>query len=158
VFGCIWAGGPIAPPGRAPLSTELDGTDYASSGHGLLFLHANKGITFDLEAIRRANPGCKLLRFRAAAGNTETGSEKGKAVSADLWVLVDGESRFRRRGVNGSHGAYQVVIPICENDRFLTLVGTDAGNGVTYDWTMFGDPRLELATDKTGTMSEAEGH
>ena len=46
-----------------PLSTaELSGTDYDSPGHAMIELHANKGITFDLEAIRRANPG-----WRAAA-------------------------------------------------------------------------------------------
>ena len=59
------------------IPTELGGIDYASSGHGLLFMPANKGITFDLEAIRRANPGYKLLRFRAVAGNTEPASEQG---------------------------------------------------------------------------------
>jgi hypothetical protein len=46
----------------------LGGVDYSSPGHGMIALHTNKGITFDLDAIRRANPGYKLLRFRAVAG------------------------------------------------------------------------------------------
>ena len=33
---------------------------------------SNNAITFDLEAIRRANRGFKLLRFRAVAANTVT--------------------------------------------------------------------------------------
>ena len=85
----------------------MGGIDYASPGHGLLLLHANKGITFDLEAIRRANPGCRLLRFRAIAGNTETVSAKGESVCADFWVLVDGQSRFQRREINAYNGAVQ---------------------------------------------------
>ena len=82
------------------------------SGHGLLFLHANKGMTFDLDAIRRANPGCKLLRFRAIAGNTENESELGYLRTADVWVLVDGEVRFRRREINGYNGGFAVAFAI----------------------------------------------
>ena len=42
-----------------------------------------------------------------------------------------------------------VAIPIGENDRFLTLAATDGGNGINWDWIMFGDPRLELAAKTT---------
>ena len=121
-----------------------------------LFMHANKGITFDLEAIRRANPGCKLLRFRAVAGNTETVSETGEAVYADVWVLVDGQVRFQRREINGYNGAFPIAIPIGENDRFLTLAATDGGNGIECDWIMFGDPRLELLV-RAGATQNAGG-
>ena len=122
----------------------------SAAGHGALFLHANKGVTFDLEAIRRAYSDYKLLRFRAAAGNTETASERGRPVSADLWVLVDGQIRFRRRGINRSHGAYSVVVPLDANDRFLTLAATDGGDTINTDWIVFGDARLELLFTKTG--------
>ena len=74
--GYVWAGGVVpSPPGDDNLRSipaKLGGIDYSSPGHGVLFMHANKGITFDLGAIRRANPGCKLVRFHAAVGNTET--------------------------------------------------------------------------------------
>jgi len=43
-------------------------SEYNSTGHGMIAMHANQGITFDLDAIRRANPGWKLLRFRGMAG------------------------------------------------------------------------------------------
>ena len=160
----IWAGGailvpsssmpswvasllPSAPPSSTLLRTQLGGIDYAASGRGLIFLHANSGITFDLEAIRRANPSSKLLRFRATAGNTEPMSETGKeAVYADVWVLVDGNVRFRRREINGCSGAFPIVFPVAENDRFLTLAASDSGNGRGGDWILFGDPVLELAT------------
>jgi hypothetical protein len=148
----VWAGGPIpvSPAskrdGILSIRTELAGVDYATTGHGLLFLHANKGITFDLDAIRRANPGCKMLRFRAAAGNTEMAAEGGRrdVVCADIWVLVDGKVRFQRREINRSQGAYMVMLPIGKNDRFLTLAATDGGDGTEWDWIIFGDPRLEL--------------
>ena len=122
----------------------MDGVDYASSGHGLLFMHANKGITFDLNAVRQANPGWKPVRFRAIAGNTETGSAQGNAVFADVLVLVDGQERFKRREINNYNGAVPVNIPIGKSDRFVTLVATDGGNGIEFDWIIFGDPRLVL--------------
>jgi hypothetical protein len=124
--------------------TELGGVDYASPGHGGLFLHASKAIAFDLQAIRQANDNCRQMRFRSIVGNTETMSARGEAVSADIWVLVDGRPRFRRREINGFSGAMPINIPLGENDRFLTLAATDGGNGIHGDWIMFGDPRIEL--------------
>jgi hypothetical protein len=172
--GHLWAGGtlPCAPVDRTrPNSTEfssakLNGIDYASRGHGFLILHANKGVTFDLEAVRRANPGYKLVRFRSVAGNAEPISQHAEVqkmdwptVFADLWVLVDGHSRYQRREINGLSGGFAVDIPIRETDRFLTLVGTDSGNDFNLDWILFGDPRLELVPEairrKEGTDSKA---
>ena len=36
------------------------------------------------------------------------------------------------------------MFSIGPQDHFLTLVATDGGNGILWDWIMFGDPRLEL--------------
>jgi hypothetical protein len=146
----VWPGGgiPSGDPGQL-VSTELAGVDYASPGHGLLLLNANKGITFDLDAVRRANPGCKIVRFLAMTGNTENSERQGAkmrdaVLTADLWILVDGQVRFRRREINGYSGGVPAKISIGNHDRFLTLVGTEGGNGTYYDWIIFGDPRLEL--------------
>jgi hypothetical protein len=149
----VWAGGSLPKfvdrPDMELLRTVMDGVDYASAGHGMIFLHANKGITFDLDAVRRANPGYRVARFRAAAGNTEIGSEKyGEPLYADIWVLVDGQVRFRRREITGYNGAFTITFPLDQQDRFLTLVATDGGNGHQWDWIIFGDPRLELAPTK----------
>ena len=160
--GNIWAGGVIPvlsssmPPNVAALlpslssvqtliPTKLGNIDYASKSHALIFLPANNGITFDLDAIRRANPGCKPVRFRATAGNTEIASEDGLAeVYADFWVLVDGQIRFRRREINKFTGVFPISLPIAKEDRFLTLVASDGGNDIGFDWILFGDPVLEL--------------
>ena len=40
-------------------------------GHGLLFMHANKAITFDLGAIRRANPDWETPAIAPWQGDTE---------------------------------------------------------------------------------------
>ena len=48
--------------------------------------------------------------------------------------------RFRRREINGCSGAFPIVFPVAENDRFLTLAASDSGNGRGGDWILFGDP------------------
>ena len=100
-------------------------------------------------------PRLQVGAIRAAAGNTEPVSAEPKWdwVTADLFVLVDGQVRFRRMGINGRHGAYSVAVPIGENDRFLTLASTDGGNGIAWDWIMFGDPRLELLPAEPGSKA-----
>ena len=145
--GYFWTGGPIPVEKREyHIPTTLSGVDYASFGHGLLFMHANKGITFDLDAIRRAHHGWKPLRFRAVAGNSIGESMMGLEL-ADFWVIVDGQVRFQRYAVNGHSGAFVIHLRIGETDRFLTLAATnstDSSSGISGDWTMFGDPRLDL--------------
>ena len=140
---CVWAGGSV--PSNAVVSTELGGVDYGSPGHGLIFLHANKGVTFDLDAIRRANRNYRVDRFLATAGDLEKlSTDAGSSIKADIWVIIDGRSRFQRREINRSSGAFDVNIPIATNDRFLTLAATDGGDDIQADWIIFGDPRLEL--------------
>ena len=133
-----------------PQLTELSGIDYALPGHGLLFVHSNKGITFNLEAIRKANPGCTIKRFLAVTGNTGLGT-------ADLWILVDGRECFSRREISNNHIAMPVTIPVEKEDRFLTLAATDGGNGIGADWIIFGDPRLELVCPVPNTSPNLKG-
>ncbi len=149
--GFLWAGGTIPNSSPFPATrTDLGGIDYASKGHGLLLVHANKGITFDLQAIRRANSGWRLTRFLATAGITSDASV------ADFWVLVDGHIRFRRWQTNSTYGAIPISVALSENERFLTLAATDGGNGISADWTIFGDPRLELAKNDKSEKSEKQ--
>ena len=137
----IWALGKSVECGPSVL---LDGVDYSQPGHGLLYMPANKGITFDLDVVRRENSGWKISQFRSVGGNAEPVSADG---SADLWVLVDGQLRFRRREINGYSGRVPIVFKISPGDRFLTLAATDGGNGVFWDWIVFGDPVLDLIPD-----------
>jgi hypothetical protein len=140
----IWAGGviPTNPPYAIP--TRIQNVDYARDGRGLLFLHSNKGITFDLNAIRKANQTYKLLRFRATAGNSEYVSEDNSVEYGDLWVFVDGQLRFQRKKLNYHCGAIPIDIAIGDRDRFLTLAVTDGGHSIEYHWIILGDPRLDL--------------
>lgn len=175
--GNIWAGGaipaltcsmppdvaavmPALAPDQTLLPTTLSGVDYAAKGRGLIFMPANNGITFDLDAIRKANRDAEPIRFRATAGNTEVASKNNLYVPfilrADLWVLVDGRVRFRRRDFNSCMGDFPIDVSIAQQDRFLTLVATDGGNDIGFDWILFGDPRLELLSAEPADPSANE--
>jgi hypothetical protein len=148
----IWAGGTLSSDN---VPTKLGDIDYALPGHGLLYLNGNAAITFDLDAIRRANPGLKLLRFRSVATDAEYAYFKG---AADIWVLVDGRARFQRWHITGASGVFSVVVPIGDKDRFLTLASTDGGDGISGDWILFGDPRLEaLQPEKNEHKRDMKG-
>jgi hypothetical protein len=149
----LWAFGQKSPSGPR---TTFGGIDYASRGHGMLFMPANQGITFDLNAIRSSHSGWRVARFRAVGGNAEQGEGNSDVRTASLWVLVDGRVRHKQREINGWSGMNPITFSIQPNDRFLTLVATDAGNGSAMDWIVFGDPILELVPVQVGPSRRIE--
>ncbi len=129
----------------------LNGKDYGTRVDPVISMHANAGITFDLQAIRATLSGGDIRRFTALCGISETAGmavlrEAGRAAlhKADFWVLVDGQTRLGRAGVQVQTGGIPVNIELNETDRFLTLIVTDGGDGYGYDWGVFTEPALEL--------------
>ena len=148
-WGVVWAGGvlPNDMAGAVPCRL-LHGLDYSSPWHSVLGIHANKGIAFDLEAIRQANPRCKIQQLSSTAGSPipQSAPDNPGAIPSkcDIWVFVDGQPRFRREGVTYNDGELNIVVPLNDQDRFLTLVSTDGGDGIGNDAVIFGDPKLIL--------------
>ena len=131
------------------------GEQYMPENRGLLGLHSNAGITFDLEAMRRVHPGFEPTRFRAVVGlNNSRDHQSGVEPMADVWILVDGRLELKRTGLCSQDGPVTVNIKLDINSRFLTLVSTDGGNNTNYDWIVFGDPVLEMVTAKEKGESE----
>ena len=72
---------------------------------------------------------------------------------ADLWVFVDGRLKFHRERFRPRDGAFRVDVEIGPDERFLTLVSTDGGNGPVCDWLVIGDPVLQMtSTDRNGAF------
>ena len=138
----VWAGGAIPVAG---FRTTMDGIDYARNGHGLLLMHANLGVTFDLDAIRKANPGWKVQRFLAMVANLERVSENGRQCIRRLLGIgrwpgaIPSLADHRPATVH-----FQSRFRSTSGDRFLTLVSTDGNKDISCDLIAFGDPRLEL--------------
>jgi len=131
---------------------RLNGRDYGTRAQPCILMHANLGVTFDLQAIRQSAPGASVARFCSGFGVSESGTER--PCNADFWVLVDGEVRFRRLGVREKGLAGRIEIELLDQERFLTLVATDGGDPDTSlpsgratdsDWCVFTEPCIELA-------------
>ena len=88
----IWGGG-VLPAVIWPNSTVLD-IDYAADGHSLIGFHANKGITFDLEAMSAQLDGLEVARFITQIGNpSRPAGSANTTASGDIWIFVDGQLR-----------------------------------------------------------------
>ena len=139
--------GPVA----SQHSNELDGTDFTKQGHSLLGLHANAGITFDLDAIRTAS---KWGEMRLLAKVGYFGADDGSY--ADAWIFVDAVKVFEKRGLKRSMGLQTIDIEIPESARFLTLISTDGGNGFGMDQIGFGDPKLKSTQTRSLTAKDQQ--
>ena len=123
----------------------LDNLKYGTATHPAIYIHTNAGITFDLNAIRSALPGQKVVGFSALCGINETIPEEAEA---DIRVLVDGKERFGRFGQTPQSAAVSVWLELDKNDRFLTLMVTEGKDGTERDLCLFADAMLELAMVK----------
>ena len=112
--GYVWAGGaPSCPSSRPARSTpSWTASTMPRPVTACLFLHANKGITFDLDGDSAGEPRLQAAAVPRHGGQHGNGLRDGRSVYADLWVLVDGQVRFRRREINGYNGAFSVAIPL----------------------------------------------
>ena len=138
-------------PLQGQRTTKLDGIDYAAKGRTLLGLHANGGITFDLEKIRRLS-GIREGRLTGVVGFGA--SETAAETKADLTVFVDEQIKFQRLRLRKKE-TVALDVPIPADARTLTLVATDGGDGIGSDLLFIGDPKLE-PTAKESQLSSAD--
>jgi hypothetical protein len=118
--------------------------ELTPAGLGLIGMHSNSGITFDLHAMRARYPDRTIARFRAIVGNLESKAElPGEQHTAEAWVLVDGELRHHRQRFSRESGPEEISVPLSDRDRFLVLAVTDDGS-TAYDWVAFGDAVIEM--------------
>lgn len=124
--------------------------EFGTPDYPGLFMHANLGITFDLNAIRQDLPGG--FRFTRFVSDVGLSSDIDRTPNAEVWVLVDGQVRFHTRLQDKSQFV-PIQIDLKETERFLTLVTTDGGDvdhpepgsrATDSDWCVFGYPRLEM--------------
>lgn len=132
---------------------RLNGTEYGVDGRPAMYLAANQGVTFDLEAIRTYYK-TDVTEFTALCGISETYNDykhlmDKKAFSdsprADFYVLVDGQCYYERRDVTPTDQADSIRLSIPAGARFLTLATTQGSDNTNNgDWTLFAEPMLHL--------------
>jgi len=121
-------------PVNSQFSTRLGEVDFTSQEHSLLSLHANAAITFDLDEIRAAE-GAEELMLTSSVGYFGQTARAG----ASAFIYVDGELMFQRIGLGRDDGLVPIQIDLPRKARFLTLMATDHGNGISHDQVGFGD-------------------
>lgn len=124
----------------------LGGERYGGKDKPGIFMHTNIGITFDLNMIRSTFPGITIKRFKSLCGVMDL--EVPGFPEANFYVLVDGEVRFEAVKARSGDAVRIVNVAINDNDRFLTLITTDADGDTGDDHCIFALPRLELASEE----------
>ncbi len=135
---------------------RLDGTECGTLEKPAIYIHANQGITYDLDAIRKYTK-MNIVRFVSNCGLSESYGDytddilkvRKKLIEkpkASFYVLVDGQEKFLRKDATYLDGTVEISVDISPDNRFLTLATTQGSdNGNDGDWTLFAEPALELA-------------
>ncbi len=150
LYSCDLLFGSVYWPAR-PL--VLDGIEYGTDRNHSLFMHANLGVTFDLDEIRSDLKGVNIREFRARAGISESANGLDWA-NVDIWIFLDGELGYKKQEIKrGQIEDIFVVIP--DHTRFLTIAVTEGGehdpavltkkvSKVSSDWCVFANPVLSF--------------
>lgn len=162
-WGPIWSRRRM--PGATDIASQEDywGTDtlegvIARLSHceiGMIGIHANVGVTFDLESVRR-NFGQSATKFEATVCNLDNSMKRlpkwaaDKRFTADVRVFVDGELRDHQLDFGRDDGELKIRAELSQLDRYFTVVCTDAAKGEVsgydaYDHVVLIDPVLSLS-------------
>ncbi|MEW6249730.1 MAG: NPCBM/NEW2 domain-containing protein [Planctomycetota bacterium] len=95
-----------------------------------LGIHSNQGITYDLDALRRA--GYSFDAVSGVAGLNWAAWHAPQA-TVEVWVLVDGQQRFRQAFLATGLHSERFRIPLSPTDRYLSFACTD------FDLNPYGD-------------------
>jgi len=114
----------------------------ATGVKSVLGMHANKGITFDLNAVREAHPQAKLTRLKGIAA---MGFSATAAGDAHWYVIVDANLRAKGHLRNNDFAHLQVDLD--GQARFLTLV-TSSNGTLNTDWTFFKNAHFVLENNR----------
>jgi hypothetical protein len=128
-------------PVHSQFSTKLGDIDYAAAKYSLLALHANAGVTFDLQQLRAAGLPSGKLMLRGSSGYFGEIKQRG----ASIFILVDGERVVERLDFGRDDGLAEFSVAITEKARFLTLLATDSNQDISHDQVCFVDLRLETS-------------
>jgi hypothetical protein len=140
-------------PVHAQHSTRLNDAerlideDYGPPHHSMLALHANAAITLDLSRIDAADCQGPWV-FETGIGYFGQTPHLG----ADVRIFVDGDPVHQSLGLGRDAGLQSVALELPDDARFLTLMATDAGNGIGHDQVCFIDPQIR---PKHRSMSDA---
>ena len=109
-------------------------------------VHANAGITFDLDAINDSLEAGLVRTFDADFGLLdieEFNSDVNRQdfVDTDVFILVDGKLSFSHLNYRSTDEILHIKVDLPEDARFLTIVCTEGERNYS-DWPLFINPVL----------------
>lgn len=122
----------------------LNGQAYGLNERAGILIHANCGITFDLDKIRQNMP-VDLVSFKTLCGINESkiANDLRAEKTADIYVFLDGRQVFYKSFPHVLNNAFPIQIDFQEKKpRFLTLLVCCGEYGNDFDWCVFGTPEL----------------
>ncbi|MEE3372050.1 MAG: DUF1553 domain-containing protein [Planctomycetota bacterium] len=148
--GQTWDYFRYGPSGGATVNT-IDAVDYNKAPNWMLALHANKGITFDLEVLRTT------FAFQKSTFQTVFGHGGAKDQSTvDFFIYLDGKRVHQQEGFAAQQKGVVIDLPLPVSARFLTLVVTEGGQGLSHDQAILGNPRIVIAQrDEANKVQQA---
>lgn len=129
-------------PSQGFTSNVINDVDYNAEPNWILGLHANKGFTVDLEAIRKKHDFSTGV-FKTVVGH---GGEKEMS-TIDVAIYLDGQLRYRQRAFRAQQPGPELSIPFSLDNRFLTILVTEGTDGNSHDQGILGNPRIEINND-----------
>ena len=114
---------------------------------GVVGMHANVGITLDLDAIRHGY-GVSLKALRGVVAHLEQSYVsqpfQPQALST-FQIVVDGELRYERNSFCRQDGDAMFGMELRDDDQLLSLIVTDGNDGPVYDRVILLDPLFEIS-------------
>jgi hypothetical protein len=120
-------------------ANTIDGVDYTKAPNWMLAMHANKGITFDLNEFRSA------FEFEDARFKTLLGHGGAKGMSkVDFFVYLDGRQVTKIQGFQAQQKGAAIDLALPTTARFLTIVVLQGNDGISHDQAILGNPSIVL--------------
>jgi len=116
--------------------------DFFAAGNSIIGAHAQKAITFDLEAIRNEH-GLAFGQFTAIIGD----SRPKPSGSISYYALVDGVDKAH--GFNMTNTEDFVDVSLASTDQYLTLVIANANDNNGSDHGYIGNAQLVVPEPAT---------
>ncbi len=127
------------------LPAILNKNQYGTENERAIYIHSNSGITFDLAAIREQFDNTLQIKgFKSVCGVLDGLIDYGNP-KIDFWVLVDGQERFKRLGLQSNAVSANIDLILTGSERYLTLIVTDGGDSYEADLGLFANPVLVLS-------------
>ena len=128
----------------------LDGVLYGVKGSPGFSMHANCGITFDLDRIRESIPGMDIVSFSTLCGLSDSrlAGNFDADMTGEVFIFFDGKQVYHYEFAHVEKNAVPIEIDMKQNNfRFMTVVVTCGNDDNKLDWFVFGEPVLAVESD-----------